>query len=304
MASSSTSSTCLGVEACYACSVADVKMFFRCRACDVPGKFYLCCRCIQQWRCPKCQRAALEDFVVSEEMDEMAMSSSRRSVSGCDGVTLSLHSYSTGSTCAASFREEPPESLGAANAADSIAIPGQPLLFVAVPEPIKETVLREGFKTRRRNHVPAACTQEHAETAFRRRQRIGHSSVVAITSLQDGTGRPYSVTLRSGKLRGCRIWTPGLPSRCLMDATQVLYVAIPHAVRDVILREGYKPSQRRSVPTSTSRDGAVSIYRRYRTSPYEVLGVLVPANMPRRAHKGGFKLDTPLLQSEFLRQLL
>eukprot|EP00931_Biecheleriopsis_adriatica_P035014 TRINITY_DN20182_c0_g1_i1.p1 TRINITY_DN20182_c0_g1~~TRINITY_DN20182_c0_g1_i1.p1 ORF type:complete len:290 (-),score=46.65 TRINITY_DN20182_c0_g1_i1:63-932(-) len=288
--SSASSSTCLAVEACFQCW-ADATLSFCCASCSLPGNVFLCARCARAWGCWNCGAATEEDFAPAVQDDVFTLMSGPSSV---DGVTVSL---SSSSSLAGRGLEE---TTGQLIHAQTSEITKRTLLFVAVPGELKDVILQEGFKTRKRNHVPAAGTQEHALAAFRSSSRS--PSVLAVASLHDGTGQPYTVT-RTGR-HGCRIWTPGLPRHCLSDVGSVLYVAVPRALRDRILQEGYRPSRRRSVPASISREAAALVYGRHSSSPYEVLGVLTPANLPRRSHKGGYKLSTPLLAGEFLRQLL
>merc|ERR1712194_522551 len=145
---------------------------------------------------------------------------------------------------------------------------------------------------------PAKADEDQALDAFYRFNRTP-GALVAVISLLDGAGQPYPIIPRG--TGGFKICVPGLPSRCLKDPGSILYVAVPRALRDKILTEGYRPARRSCIPTATSRDAAGRAYRRnFRFSPYEVIATLPAASMPRYEHKGGWKLRVPLLPGELL----
>ena len=53
------------------------------------------------------------------------------------------------------------------------------LLFVAVPECVKDAVISEGFKTRRRNHIPATV-ENQALASF---ARASHGAMGAVLAM-------------------------------------------------------------------------------------------------------------------------
>jgi len=278
------------------CSSADASVQFCCSEC---GSFHLCGGCARdRWRqCMICDRlATAADFSADPDFSEWRTSSSASDKED-GGLTISVASNEIG--------KEANYAISEFNSHVNPDVDFQRVLFyLAVPGIWKDDVLREGFRTRLRNSVPVARTEEDAITAFRRSHRAP-PSVIAITSLDDGAGIQYCITRCPRSARGFQIQSPGLPQHCLADTAHVAYVAVPRTLRDTILREGYQPSRRRCVPTSASREQAARAYcRNFRASPYEVLAVLLSPEIPRHSHKGGWKLRTPVLPSELLRQLL
>eukprot|EP00747_Dinoflagellata_sp_TGD_P169793 gnl/TRDRNA2_/TRDRNA2_199714_c0_seq1.p1 gnl/TRDRNA2_/TRDRNA2_199714_c0~~gnl/TRDRNA2_/TRDRNA2_199714_c0_seq1.p1 ORF type:complete len:299 (+),score=35.87 gnl/TRDRNA2_/TRDRNA2_199714_c0_seq1:64-960(+) len=297
MSTSSSLSTCLAAEACFKCSVADAEYMVRspCLQCFPHGAIYLCAPCLGEWRCGQCGQMAREgDSSRVPDFASLTSPSAAESTSDASSTWVGSRSGTESVPDADELR------------VDSLEHTERLLLYIAVPASAKDVILEEGYKTRRRNHVPAAGTEERALRAYHRhRQSSELPALLAVASLEDGNGCSYAVMPcdRAGSGH-FRIAAPGLPRYCLTDTSSVLFVCVPRNLRDLILQEGYRPTRRSSVPAATSREDAVRAYRRSQCGPYEVLGALPPADLPRHRHRNGWKLRTTLFPSKFLRQLL
>lgn len=301
--------TTLPNEACFACSVADASQMLRCpTGCQ---NTLFCGACAARAECPTCRRpAGPEDLRTDSDFSPRAASSP----GDIGAVSLSLASDSgslvhdhpiAASAGGGGIEDAPPLGVGGSGGGEGDAglHVENALLYLAVPSHLQDAVLQEGFRTRWRNSVPVAGTEEQALRALARRSPEP-AALLAVTSLRDGDGNPYTVT--RGRRGGFRIRSPGLPGTCLsaVHLSSVAYVAVPLELRDIILQEGYQPTRRRSVPTSPSRAIAAEAFGRLHNRECEVLGVLLDPSIPRHWHAGGWKLRTPVLHRQYLRQLL
>ena len=222
-------STCLSAGECSSCN-AGARFKHRCSQ-RLHGLTYPCRGCALVWHCPNCNKHAEPGELVPNSEASSVTAPSQMSATMGAIVSLAASSDAAADTLAADIVGTAGLSPGIAGAISVWAEAAEDtmhrvLLFVAVPECVKDVVISEGFKARWRNHIPATMSENQALASFARASHGTMGAVLAITSLRDGIGKPHCVTACDGG-SGFKVRVPGLLPRRLMDASSVLYAAVP-----------------------------------------------------------------------------